>query len=72
MSIKYAYMILTRTVVVKEPADAGLNDLKLAGSAFVTVSLTIFWAAAGSIPSAAFAANVNFATALTPSALVRF
>ena len=60
-------MCFSRTLTVKDPAELGLNDLNFDGSAFVTVSATIFCAAAESTPSLALAASLNLATAFWTS-----
>ena len=52
---------------MKDPAELGLNDLNWEWSAFVTVSATIFCAAAEFTPSLALAANLNLATAFLTS-----
>ena len=56
-------LFFTRTVAFKEFAEAGLNDLKLAESAFLTVSSTIDCAFSVLTPGLALAANLNFAIA---------
>ena len=56
-------LFLTHTVAFKDFTEAGLNDLKLAGSAFLTVSSTIDCAFSVLTPGLALAANLNFAIA---------
>ena len=59
---------LARTFVVKDPAEAELNDGNLDGSAFLTVFSTTDCALAVSTPSLALAANLKSAIAFAPSA----
>ena len=56
-------MFLARTFAFKDPAELGLNDWNLDGSAFLTVFSTTDCAFVVSTPGLALAANLNFATA---------